>query len=161
MAVLGQCTKMKKKTNTLTVYYSIFALKQTFSPPGPPPFPSRWTPTGGWWGGVQEKRGGEGKREQRREGWGVGESPLSCPPTQGPLWSPAWVEGKRKARVRTHAHTHAPKKNKNDRFLTPNVKCGKRGLRIRVFYMSQKLPHNHREGHCQDPLRCFFTKEET
>lgn len=88
-------------------------VKQTFSPAGPPSPPSPpsppffWTHTGGR-RARKEGRGGEGRGEEG-EGEERGGSPLSCPPTQDPLWSPAWVWAKRKgedARAHTHKYTH-------------------------------------------------------
>lgn len=53
----------------------------------------------------QEKKDAEGREGEGKERG----SPLSCPPTHDPLRSPAWVWGKRKARM--HAHTGAHQQN--------------------------------------------------
>ena len=85
-------------------------------PPSPPSPPSFWTHTGGR-RARKEGRGGERRVRVKRGG-----SPLSCPPTQDPLWSPAWVWAKRNGEDacthtqvpthnRTHTHTHTHTKN--------------------------------------------------
>lgn len=98
---------------------------QTFYSAGPPSL-SLWTHTGG------RRARKEGREEERGWGWREGGSPLSCPPTQGLRWSPAWVWAKRKAGMRTHTHT-GTQKDQNNSFLTPNVKCGKGAWNKRVI----------------------------